>query len=363
MPESSEGQSCWPSTTGLSITPPGTSRVSGLDRSSTSDIYSDALLPLEPSMSSTTGELVSDFDRFCNPSMHEIFELGNLDVIDFAQEYYDMEKLLIPDSMDLSSSLDTNLLERLPASKPSSPSSYGHSLSSSASYTNVAGVDTTFNATCNCLMLALEFLRKFSPAKPSASTLSSRPDNLAALTTTQNGTPPAQVVVVENKQTIEAVSDILQCSCAEDASLLIMLSMIVFKILGRYSSVAGTKLGQFAVDGDMLNKKPPTPSSYFADDERGRIAAAQMILSELHHVQRLVNQLSPRLRTRRVSIGEYSDGRPDGKEMDGDRRMSLESIEPMTATFSSSTLDQIELDLRRCLSTLSSEIINLLRQS
>jgi hypothetical protein len=89
--------------------------------------------------------------------------------------------------------------------------------------------------------------------------------------------------------------------------------------------------------------------------------AAQLVLSELHRVQRLVNQLSPRLK-----VPKEGDGRNRCLEPGlWGRHQMTGGDEKMTgmAPFSAGTVDRVEADVRKSLSTLSAEIINVLRQS
>ncbi len=99
-----------------------------------------------------------------------------------------------------------------------------------------------------------------------------------------------------------------------DGFLLNVLFMIVLKVLAQYAAVARIQ-PQGAGRSDMEVDKPTrlatniVPSGEDSntrvlgrcytvrqDDEgRGR-TAARLVLSELHHVQRLVNQLSPKLK-------------------------------------------------------------------
>jgi Aflatoxin regulatory protein/Fungal Zn(2)-Cys(6) binuclear cluster domain len=166
-----------------------------------------------------------------------------------------------------------------------------------------------------------------------------------------------QALLVENKLSTDAVHRMLACSCTEDGFLLTVLSMIMLKVLGRYSAAAGRDTARQPGCGYGT---PPADG-----DEQQRIAA-RMVLSELHRVQRLVNQLSPRLKRRRDT------GRPPGSLQgwgaDRDIWGCLTGIlgdrdDPPVTLFSASTMDQMESDLRKSLSTLSLGIIHNLRQS
>jgi hypothetical protein len=165
---------------------------------------------------------------------------------------------------------------------------------------------------------------------------------------------------MENKEAIEAVSTVLQCSCTEDGYLLTLLSMILLRILGRYAAAARKR----SVATAASFEKGDRPSSSSNDHESlGRIAA-QLILGELHHMQRLVNQLSPRLKVRERGE-DASEGTLD-RESSRDFFGSFPSLTDGgtgLAPFSPAILNQLEKDLRKSLSSLSLEIINILRQS
>lgn len=184
-------------------------------------------------------------------------------------------------------------------------------------------------------------------------------------------------VILENKQSMEAISNKVACSsCADDSFLLTVLSMIILKILERYAAVVqaqpyktGNNRGEVEIPLRL-----PISIIYSGDDwiratshdYNGPYAncgtwreAAQLVLSELHRAQRLINQLSPKLKgpKERESQNMTPNLRYWGRARsigDGDRM-------PVTSMLAS-TLDQMERDVRKSLSTLSAEIINGLRQ-
>jgi hypothetical protein len=363
-PDMSTVESVWPSIADLSPTSSRPGSVSGAEGSSTSDMFSGLLMPLEPSLASTLAGVSNEFDGFYDSPL-DLFTLDALDPINFAQARNDIEKLLIPDDIGPDPVTDTSSLDRLPPSKASSPSSNGQSLSTS--YTSITGL---VDSSCSCLMRTLQFVKTFFSTQPPACAVSNQADDATATSNSAYSSHPlAQAVVIENKQTIEAISNMLQCSCAEDAHMLTMLAMIVFKMLGRYAAAAREQPGEAIKGRDRPTRNVSAKeqirqlSSHCLENEDLRRRTAQSILSELHHVQRLVNQLSPRLKTH--GVGAASGGRVSGvRDARGDCKMSsVLDGETTTATFSATTMDQIEIDLRRCLSTLSSEIISMLRQS
>jgi hypothetical protein len=285
-----------------------------------------------------------------------------------------IESLLIPaERIDLdNASLETPSSLDLHSTSSGAPShiSNVHSLSAGKS-----GIADITDAQCGCLAQALDLLKKLSSASSSSRTTIHSPDGAEASGIANHG--PTQTVILENKQSMEAINHKLACcSCADDTFLLIILSMIVLKVLERYAAViqlqshkTGTNEGEVEVAARLpisiissSDNWMEAPSHAYnglcADYGSGRVAA-QLVLSELHRVQRLVNQLSPKLKgpKEREAQNMASKLRYWGRARatgDSDRM----AVTPILA----STLDQMERDVRKSLSTLSAEIINGLRQ-
>lgn len=190
--------------------------------------------------------------------------------------------------------------------------------------------------TCTCLTRTLDLL-KLLVAGNVPQQASSR-DGLVA----DGQLETVNAVSAMNKQITDVLSAILQCSCSTDTYLLTIASLVVFKMINCYAQVAygPTAAHDFNHDGEDL----------------GRVAA-QSVLGELHLVQRLVNQLSSRLRasiSRKPSIQEYGGFR--------DQSPSPTRASGITLTFSHPMLDQLEQELRSGIHSLSSEIIRSLQQ-
>ena len=216
-------------------------------------------------------------------------------------------------------------------------------------------------STCCCLIGALGLLRQLFP---NASTICTRSRGQGFEDATPQ-LPTIQSVVAENEQTIEAISNMLQCPCSHDGYLLAIMSLIVFKVLGWYAAAARDTP---TTDGSQSPSKSPShhrrPSSCHSEkvspipavvgsycidgEDQGRMAA-QLILSELHRVQRLVNLLSQRLKGQAMA-----NSAADGKDTPSDGES--------TSPFSAVMLDQLEADLRKRLRALSLEIVDMLRR-
>ncbi|KAJ5952327.1 aflatoxin regulatory protein-domain-containing protein [Penicillium vulpinum] len=308
--------------TGLCLTPTSMSPGRGVTiagaepSSSSSDDFSCLSMPMEPTFAGISNE----FDDFF-PSSIDFLELDTLETNSFMQENNDLANLLIPDETNYARVQEAAIINR--------PKS--HAYMSTSPSLNARARPATHTHTICCLMQALELLKPSSskaPASPVTEDITTSNDIV------QGCYASAQTVVMENKQTIEAVSNMLQCSCTEDGYILVMLSMIVFQVLRRYAAVAQNQSGGVTQAG----------GSSSTNDQSVQRMAAQLILSELHRVQQLVNQLSPRLN-------------PEGAA--GAERKAAKTIKE---SFSPTTLTQIEIDLRKCITTVSSVVINMLRQ-
>lgn len=161
-----------------------------------------------------------------------------------------------------------------------------------------------------------------------------------------------ETIISKNKQTIETVTTILNCPCSQDAYLLAIMTLIVFKVINWYSTLARESHTGQQPPGRRHSICGSLDDVGEEDDER---IAGQLILSELHCVQRLVSQLSRRLKADSVrsSMGQLL---PD--EIGSIQVADSDGWVP----FSAAMLDQLEADLRKGLRTLFSEIVSMLRR-
>ena len=231
------------------------------------------------------------------------------------------------------------------------------------------GASGASDSTLCCLTRALDLLKKLSSTKPIRCILTNGQNDDATASNAGNDVSlSVQAVVAENKQTFESVSNMLQCSCVEDSYLLTMLAMIVLKALERYAAAARKQFGGTGEEGDNPSASTSTQGqarqlSSSGDESVGRLEA-QLILSELHCVQRLVKQLSPRFRARVVGPGGKGRGNVEREMLRGGSQVSNLSERGMPkAPLSASIFEQLDVDLRKALSALSSDIIGNLRQS
>lgn len=164
----------------------------------------------------------------------------------------------------------------------------------------------------------------------------------------------------------------LQCPCLQDGYLLAIISIIVFKVVDWYAAAARetpvTDDGQrpskpypdrqrdTLCTSEQVLQIPTVVGSDYVDGEDQSRMAAQLILGELHRVQRLVNVLSQRLKshgTRHEAVSTTNNA-AGGQ----DTPLSGESTRDLSATM----MDQFEADLRKRLRVLSLEIVNTLRR-
>lgn len=229
-------------------------------------------------------------------------------------------------------------------------------------------IDTT---ACGCLTQSIDLLKTLSAqSDPYPYPSSSKPQE--APVTFAYGF--CHSVLMENKLYIEAISGRLTCRCCTgDSFLFAVLLMTVLKILERYTAAAWDQSS-----GPRTSIPEAENSSRVArsilDSTKGQIMmqrrthdkphnrghkSAQLVLGELHRVQRLVNQLSPKLRKSERGLPET----PLDPELWGYQGLTKYWDRGPAAPFSATTLRQMEDDVRKSLSALSSEIINGLKQS
>ncbi|KAG7287774.1 hypothetical protein NEMBOFW57_007289 [Staphylotrichum longicolle] len=191
--------------------------------------------------------------------------------------------------------------------------------------------------------------------------------------------PTMQHVVAKNKQTLEAIQIMLECPCsgADNSYLLAVISLVILKVLGWYkaavqdlpvamwtqqhrSSVGNPRKGEAdndpiptrerrrrpACHAERVLQTPAVIDGYRLDGDDQARMAAQLVLSELHRVQRLVNVLGSRLKQ-----GPEGGGRNSGSGNPGG-----------TPVFSPAWFGQLETDLRKRVRSLSLEIVDMLRQ-
>ncbi|KAI9373003.1 Sterigmatocystin biosynthesis regulatory protein [Aspergillus egyptiacus] len=187
-------------------------------------------------------------------------------------------------------------------------------------------------------------------------------------------------VIEDNKQILDTVQTVLDCRCAEDEYVVTLVSLVVLKALGWYVAVARDRSSDAGREDDFNNwvtaqdgrrrysvsssfeeqvlHLPTVIGSYCVDGHHQSRMAAQLVLSELYRVQRLVTQVSRRLESvRRRSSSSSSSTSTSTSSLGPDSEGGL------ATPLSSTTLAHLEDDLRKRLRAVSSETIGILRRA
>ena len=217
---------------------------------------------------------------------------------------------------------------------------------------------------CFCLTRALSLMKQLFPNPPKPCT-SSAGQGVGKNTIS----PTIQFVLAKNEHTLGSIDKMMQCSCSQDGYLLTIMSLIVFKVLGWYTAAARDT--QCSDDGDHSVKssrtsesRNPSPServvqdhvvvgSYSIEGKDSARMAMQRVLSELHRVQRLLNQLSTKLKVQAA--------RSDGGVNTPNSMASTVTEDETSLRLSAIMADQFEMELRKQLKALSSKIVKKLR--
>ncbi|TAQ84670.1 hypothetical protein B7494_g7014 [Chlorociboria aeruginascens] len=149
----------------------------------------------------------------------------------------------------------------------------------------------------DCMSLALNTLQSLHMAPNTCTSLSA----LSTDSPVSPQTPTIDHVLATNKAIIESVGIILDCSCSLDTQLCLILTLIASKIISWYSAIARNDEGDASSNGSSLKASaervlylPITVGKYHLDGaDKGKMRA-QLVLSELHRVVRLVEQLAKR---------------------------------------------------------------------
>ncbi|OAQ59466.2 aflatoxin regulatory protein domain-containing protein [Pochonia chlamydosporia 170] len=333
------------------------------------DGFTDITSPLELLELPKLSAINNHFTDLLTPRFGIEAESLNVGRLSIPQDHRDIADLLISDDINLDSNSFNPLFGCTMA--PGLCARLHHNPMQSSSSKN-GDTRSELSTGCRCMALAVGLLHKlFSPESPSSisgNSVSVSSDGALG------SNLPTLTLLERNKETIEAVSNMLQCSCAETGYLTTMLSIIVFKVLELYAvAVRQVHHGpSFECTESPLGGAWSTPmatrsirrfgtDSSSSDDEVSKRTSAQLILGELHHVQGIMNQLALRFN---------AHGERGALEQDLDSSCESLTSPPLltdscrpTETFSAATLGQIEADLRRGLTTLSSDIITRLRWS
>ncbi|KAL4931571.1 Zn(II)2Cys6 transcription factor [Aspergillus undulatus] len=196
---------------------------------------------------------------------------------------------------------------------------------------------------CFCFARSLALLRGLFP-NPSNCTTSTTEDNDTA------SLPTIQQVITQNEQTIQEIDQVLRCPCSQDSYTLTVLALAVFKVLAWYGAVAQVSpVSEDDQAAEQVDRVPAIIRGYHVEGEDQGRMASQLVLGELHRVQRLVNTLFRRLKDQ-GSQGALLSG-PSGVSLNGHA-----SVLPFHL------LDKLAVDLGLRLRGLSGAIVDRLRR-
>ncbi|KAI9878039.1 MAG: hypothetical protein M1830_002090 [Pleopsidium flavum] len=201
----------------------------------------------------------------------------------------------------------------------------------------------------SCLTLALNILPMLHIPPPTCTLVSVSPSE-----GNSSLFPTIDYVISTNKAIIDSISIMLTCSCSLDEQLASILSLIAFKIMAWYAAAARDVDGNepsynSTLASERVSHHPITVGKYHLGGvDRSRMRA-QLILSELHRVVRLVELLSKRFEEARLRTDVSMGG------------SGVEGMGTKTDWISASIFVRLEADLRKRLRALTKETMAILR--
>lgn len=208
-----------------------------------------------------------------------------------------------------------------------------------------------------CLTAALDTLSRLFPKSRSAC---SSPTSRGPV----YNPPTLASIISQNKQITQTVSEVLECSCSQDAYLLSAAALIMLKLLAGYAAAArdtvnvnGTlspgyndRQGLGRVSSGSSLSDQISQSKDGTEDPR---MALHLVLSELHRVQRLLKRFERRVEE--VRRKQANTPKPNSHGV-------CKKPDALTSAFSELTLNQLESQLRSRFRAVSSTTRELLRQ-
>ena len=325
--------------------------------SGSSDMLQDFFSPMDQTLSSTSTDTGTDLDDFFTSPIVTSGDMSDVNIFgiaDFRPTGIDSSSNGSENFSDAFPMFEDAVSELLALSVPSS--TVKNSTPSSKEVHNNQEVRPT-ESPCSCLVQALGFMKQLFPSSSNAcmTWATQGLDKATAI-------PTIQAVIARNEATIEAVSTMLKCSCSQDGYLLAVMSLIIFKVLGWYAAVARktpSLQGPQACrsrqpsPSEQVLQNPTVVGSYCLDGADSPRMAAQLVLSELHRVRRLVEQLSSKLKVQAAKEGRGGAAEtPESLDLDNEMTLPLSAV----------MCDQLDVDIRKRLKALSFEMIDRLRR-
>ena len=324
--------------------------------SGSSDMLQDFFGPVDQSLSSISAETVIDHDDFFTSPESFSVDMPDVDIFGTADFF--------PTGIDNSSNGSQSLSDAVPGFDDAASELFALSVPSSTP-TNFSSTSREVHnyeeahateSPCSCLVQALGLMKQLVPSSSNAcmTTATQGPNKATAI-------PTIQAVISRNEATMEAVGVMLNCSCSQDGYLLTVISLIIYKILGWYAAVARKTSSLESPQAIRSRQSSPSEQvlqnsklvgSYCLDGADSVRMAAQLVLSELHRVRRLVEQLSSKLKMQAAKKGREVAETP--KSLDFDHETTL----PLSAAM----YDHLDADLIKRLKALSREMIDRLKR-
>ncbi|KAI4132162.1 MAG: hypothetical protein LQ338_000828 [Usnochroma carphineum] len=143
----------------------------------------------------------------------------------------------------------------------------------------------------DCMTLAINTLQSLHMAPPTCSLASGSSKNAAPLLD-----PTIEHVLATNRAVLDSIGVVLSCYCSLNAQLALVLTLIGSKLIAWYRAVLRNEDYASASNPDMVAERvlhlPVTVGKYKLEGADQGKMRAQLVLSELRHVVRLVEQLA-----------------------------------------------------------------------
>lgn len=348
---------------------------------------------VQQSNPSTFPELVSEFDEFFNSPTFSPPDVSNFELLDASNfESSDASNFELSDAPNTwsgektTSSSNTSISGKnhsnpvppediiyLFGKRSRSPSLPSDAITGQLPNTNEIHGNFTkdFETSHRCFPYALDTLNKLFAGDATACMMSLGEHGYSR----SNGRRPSSVhtIISRNEHAIEEMSRILQCSCSANSFLLTIVALVIFKVLDWYAHAA--KMATAGED-ETLNGNPynslPSPRQRSAEStvgsnrqQNGRDydrQSAQLVLVELHRVQRFLSQLSPKLQACGHEPQSRRASTASSQPSMANPQFSEDVLTMASLPFSSVVLEQLEPEVRKRIRSLSAEIIGFLRQ-
>jgi hypothetical protein len=323
---------------------------------------------LQPPLASTFPDLGAEFDDFFgSPISFPMMETSDFDVLDQSNMFSDTEARHLPFGSTSNKSAPSDQSDDtiyLFGDRSRSPSmSTSKATGPMAAKKRRISESRRSTPSHRCLPRALDVLNRLSLGCMAPC---SEAEDQSHGKNSEDRLATAQSIISKNETAINDIGRILHCSCATNGFVLTIIVLVVFKVLDWYAiavHASGTgsqqKSGSHSLPSPCSSRRVSTDLSggHYMDEVESRRQSAQAVLVELHKVQRLLSQLSPKLR----EYGHRSKVGVDAASSHAERLSAHDAVYA-TLPLSEAVLDQWEPELRRHVRALSLEIIDLLKR-